>query len=1568
MYQFRETVGDDGETVQETPLRSELFSAAQMAMHGKYTAGRHKLSSKRGPDRLLSRLSENATVISDTCAELTAAIKAGRQITPASEWLLDNYYLIEEQIRIARRHLPKDYSKELPRLANEELEGTPRAYQIALEIISHGDGRVDPESLSRFVDAYQEAAPLKLGELWAIPIMLRLALIENLRRVAARIYDNRTQRDRANTWADQMAETAEKNPSDLILLVADMARSGQSMNSGFVAELARRLQGQSPALTLALQWVTTRLADSGLTIEQQIQTEIGQQAADQVSISNSIGSLRFLGTTDWQEFVETMSAVEQTLRLDPADTYGKMDFSTRDHYRHVVEALAKRCDYTEVQVAEQALALAMEPRELNAGGLDERTRHIGYYLVGKGLAELETRVAARFPFDAALRRSARNAPLTTYLGSIILFGLLFTAAAMSNALSDGMENGLLLVLGILTVIGASQLALALVNFLATQLARPHPLPRMDFKKGVPADARALVVVPTLIYSHDNVASLCEDLEVRYLANRDPNVRFCLLTDFSDAAKEHMPNDEALVADLRRRIDELNDRYRTEAAFERLTDEGEVQSVPEHVEPFLMLHRPRVWSPTENAWIGHERKRGKLAALNAFLRGGARDQFSSVTGCIDALAHVRYVITLDTDTQLPRDAARQFIATMAHPLNRPRIDPATRRVVDGYGILQPRVTATLPSENASRYEVMCGGEPGIDPYTRTVSDVYQDVFLEGSFIGKGIYDVDTFETVLGNRFPDNQILSHDLLEGCYLRAGLLSDATLYEAYPARYSDDVSRRQRWTRGDWQLAGWLLPTVPGQNGKRERNPLSSLSRWKLFDNLRRSLVAPSLTALLIAAWAMSPSPLFWTLAVISVFVLPVLVSVLADVTEKSPEVLWSQHLASAGKSAGLMFGHAALSLVFLPYEAYFSLGAAVRASWRMLLTRRHLLEWRPSSLARSSTDMGSNWISMWFSPALALGAALLISYINPPALAVAVPLLLLWFVAPIVSWWISLPVERVVAALSSPQTVFLQTLARKTWNFFETFAGPEDNWLAPDNMQEHPSRVVAHRTSPTNIGMALLANLTAWDFGFITTGRVAQRVSDTFRTMERMERYHGHLYNWYDTQTLAPLHPMYVSAVDSGNLAGHLLTLAPGLAALADEPIATPQTIEGIAITLRVVEEHALDTQPGVRSAIAAMQAELQPERMSDIGSLPGMVDALARLAASADAIVAAMQPVGEPNLQGWADRLVEQCYTAHAELLELAPWMQSAQEYVADSSLTRIPTLRELAGFTLPASPATDLAPSERERQHTLSQLLAQGSVRAAARIEQLNQLAFQAREFANMDFRFMYNKTTNLLAIGFNVSERRLDAACYDLLASEVRLCSFVGIAQGQFPQEHWFAMGRQLCIVGGHQLLLSWSGSMFEYLMPLLVMPTYQNTLLDQTFHGVVDAQIDYGRQHDIPWGISESGYNTVDASLNYQYRAFGVPGTGLKRGLGDDMVIAPYATMMALMVKPDAACDNLVRMAELGFMGKYGFYEAIDYTPARLPRGQEFAVIRSFMAHHQGMSLLAISYLLHDRPMQRRF
>ena len=1519
----------------EPPLRSELFSSDQMDQHGKTLAGLHKLGPGRARDRLLTRLAENEDVLLEVRNLLTEAIKATRRITPAGEWLLDNFYLIEEQIRATRRHLPKGYSRELPRLLNGSSAGLPRVYDIALETISHGDGRVDPESLSSFVAAYQTVTSLKLGELWAIPIMLRLALIENLRRVAARIAADRIDRNRADYWADQMTETAGKDPKSLILVIADMARSDPPMVSSFVAELARRLQGQGPALAMPLTWIEQRLSESGLTIKQLVQSENQIQAADQVSISNSIGSLRFLDAMDWRTFVETMSDVERTLREDTGRVYGKMDFPTRDRYRHVVEKIAKSSRLSESEVARKAIQLAHEsaaPKDGNQG-CDDRSAHVGFYLIDKGLAQLEQLAEVRLSFSDALRKLSSRFPLLLYAGTILLMTTIFSGSLLAKAHAGGLNGWALGLIGTLSLLCASQLAIALVNWLATLLATPHPLPRMDFSKGIPPELRTLVAVPTMLISAQNIGDLIEALEVLFLANRDDSLHLGLLTDFRDAAEEMLPEDGPLLLLARQRIEELNKKYKS------LKDDT-----------FFLFHRPRRWNPQERIWMGYERKRGKLADLNSLLRGGSKDRFSLVVGKTDVLSNVKYVITLDTDTQLPRDSVRQFVGAMAHPLNRVRYDEGKQRVCEGYGILQPRMGVSLPSTNRSRYARMCGSEPGIDPYTRVVSDVYQDLFREGSFIGKGIYDVDAFEQALNGRFPENRILSHDLIEGCYARAGLLSDVQLYEEYPSSYSADVRRRHRWIRGDWQLVRWLLPGVPGLSARFQKNQLSGLSRWKIFDNLRRSLTPSASTLLLLLGWTVLPSAWFWTLSVIGITLIPSLVVSVLDVLQKPGDVLLGQHLSAAVRSTRRRFAQAVFSLVCLPYEAFYSLDAIVRTTWRMLVTHKRLLEWNPSgdperNGRNNQEDLVSLCWTMWIAPVIATATVIYLALSGPAALAVAGPILGLWFLSPAIAWWISRPLARRGARLTADQTLFLRKISRKTWAFFETFVGPEDHWLPPDNYQEHPVARVAHRTSPTNMGLALLANLSAHDFGYISTEQLIERTANALHTMGTLERHRGHFYNWYDTQSLKPLLPTYISAVDSGNLAGHLLTLRPGLLALPDQKILGARLFTGLSDTLMILVGILADAAEGAAPGVYAPAglAHLQRDMESAYNFPPATLMAarlcLDQLATSAEEVVAGVDVLDtdgadpDDHAVWWAHAFVGQCRAALHELTFLAP--------STALGINEIPTLRELARL---------------------------GNQRAIERIAAIERLALQSSELASMEYDFLFDKERHLLTIGYNVGERRLDASYYDLLASEARLYSFVAIAQGQLPQESWFTLGRLLTTTSGEPILLSWGGSMFEYLMPLLVMPTYENTLLDQTYKAAVARQIEYGKKRGVPWGISESGYNTIDVRLNYQYRAFGVPGLGLQRGLAGDLVIAPYASALALMVAPEEACLNLQRLSDEGFEGKYGLYEAIDYTPSRLPRGQSSAVVRSFMAHHQGMSFLSLAYLLLDRPMQKRF
>lgn len=1498
------------------PLRAELFNADQMDLHGVDLAVAHRTNPATGQNRLLDRLAKNERIIGDTCKLLISAVQDKHQITSAEEWLLDNFYLIDDQISTAKRHLPKSYSRGLPRLLKGPSADLPRIYDIALEAVAHSDAHLNSETLARFITAYQTVTPLQLGELWAFPIMLRLALIENLRRIAARLALSRVQQNLADFWADRMTDSAEKDSTSLILVIADMARSSPPMDGAFVAEITRRLQGHGTALALPLSWIEQRLSQTGTNIEQLVTIVVQQQAADQVSVSNSIGSLRFLETTNWREFVENLSLVEKTLQQDPAGFYTRMDFATRDLYRHSVESIAIKSNMPENAVVEQALTLAKDNADV--AGIQSPASHIGYYLAGDGKTILEKKTHAVFPVMERIYNFGHQWPLSLYLGSI---SALTAAAAfpMIRAASNEADKGpeLLFFIYVLSIIASSQLAITMVNWLVTTLAKPHFLPRLDFSQAIPAEARTLVVVPTLLTSKENVDDLCEALEIRYLANSVDHLHFCLLTDFADAPAQSMPGDDTLIRQATAAINALNAKYAKEETV------------------FFLLHRPRVWNAQENMWMGHERKRGKIGALNRFLRGGEETDFSCIVGLTEILRQVRYVITLDTDTQLPRDSAWQFIGAMAHPLNRPHYDPEKRRVTSGYGIIQPRVTASLPGTNASLYARLSGGEPGIDPYTRAVSDVYQDAFQEGSFVGKGIYEVDAFEKALAGQFPDNRILSHDLLEGNYARSGLLTDVQLYEPYPSQYAQDVSRRHRWIRGDWQIAAWLLPTVPGPDGKRLKNPLSVLSRWKIFDNLRRSVIPLVLTCFLIMGWFLFSSPWMSTLAVIGIYLIPSLMGSLLDLARKTTEVSTAQHLSTFYSSTLRHFSNVGFTLTMLPYEAYYHTDAIARAVWRMAISRKKLLEWTPSSgnARDNNADLFSVTRLMWFAPGLSVVTITLLVLFKPSALDSAFIIVSAWLFSPFVAFWLSQPVAPSIAPLKDDQIVYLRKIARKTWAFFEAYVGPDDNWLPPDNVQELPVAAIAHRTSPTNMGLSLLANLTAWDFGYIPMKTLLMRTSHTLDTMEDLDRHEGHFYNWYDTKTLAPLMPEYISAVDSGNLAGHLLTLRQGLFALADQPVVNLNLFEGLRDTLNILADMGDGELPADLLAIENILSAPLPE------TLGAFYDVLLHVATTVENFSEHFRDDNISDAAAWIQVLSTQCRQTVIDMAEILEVSEGMKTLLSSSNLHMLA-----------------------EHDHAAI------SHFARKRMEILEGLAQRCGNMSEMNFAFLYDRDNHLLSIGYNVTDRRWDSGYYDLLASEARLAIFVAVAQGEIPQESWFALGRKMTRAGGKPALLSWSGSMFEYLMPLLVMPPCEGTLLDQTCKAAVHRQIEYGEQRGVPWGMSESGYHVFDTHLNYQYRAFGVPGLGLKRGLADDLVIAPYASVMALMVSPQEACNNLQRLSHEGFEGKFGFYEAIDYTASRVPRGKNFALVQSFMIHHQGMGFLSLSYLLLNKPMQKRF
>lgn len=1511
-------------------LSSELFSIEQLKRHATILASRHHVDRNPGPDKLLPRLTDNARVLLTVYNLVTGATTSGQRIVPAESWLIDNFYLIEQQIGMARRHLPRGYSRQLLRLSDGLSEGFPRIYDLALELISHTDGRIDSDNTTQFLAAYQTVEPLMLGELWAFPIMLQLALLENLRRIALRIARRREEFDTAIAWADRMLATSENEPKQLIRLLAEFANADVPLTAPFVEEFYSRLQAQGSAMAFVQTWVEQKLFEQGVTATQLSETAGRTAATNQISIANSIGSLRFTGSMDWRNFVESLSAVEHILREDPAGMHAGGDFSTRDRYRHAIEEIAKRSLQSESAVARAAIVLAQIAAAHS--GINDRTAHIGYYLIDHGRHLLERAVDCRLSLKSRIGRVSRHYCLPLYISPILLITVFSTMATLSFC---GLRptNWQYWLMATPLMVATSALAVALVNLLSTYLLPPRILPRLDFSHGIPLIHRTMVVVPTLISQTREIDHLIEALEIRYLGNRDPNLFFALLTDFHDATDQFQPDDNLLINHARAAILALNETYKDDRPC-----------------IFYLFHRQRLWNPIEQVWMGYERKRGKLEQFNALLRGEAQTAFSDVVGDVSILNAVRYVITLDTDTQLPRDTARTLIGNLAHPLNRPLYDAVKGRITEGYGILQPRASISLISAGKSRFTKLFAGESGIDPYTREVSDVYQDVFGEGSFIGKGIYDVDAFRMAVDGRFPENLILSHDLLESGYARSALVTDVDLIEEHPNSYAIEASRRHRWIRGDWQLASWLLTHVPGpaSNGsgvKHLPNPLSALLMWKIFDNLRRSLVPPAQLFLLTVAWLAASGPAwFWPVLIIGLMLLPGLLGSVIEFINKPVGRDWLLHLTLTARFAIRPVLQALLTLILLPYDTLICLDAIMRSGVRMLFTRRGLLIWHlPAYVNRNARcSLTDFFLEMWIALAFTLSLTVALAFTHSTEWLFYTPVLLLWLCSPIVAWWLSHPLVSPPLDLSVEQQRFLRASARRTWRFFADFVNLDENWLPPDNFQVSPVPLIASRTSPTNVGMALLANLAACDFGYISIGELLKRTTNTLATMEKMERYRGHFYNWYDTRTLLPLHPQYISSVDSGNLAGSLLTLQAGLAELKDQPVLSANVFSGLQDTLQVFAEH-MPAKPAMELTQQLLVLQQKLRALTTSGqTLASAADLLHEINQAGTALLTLLSADDEENY--WARAFVQQ---SRAQLDDLDFLMS----YKADT----IPTLADLLNVS---ATTFDALPTAASSCYTA----------ALGRIAIIDDLITRCRELAQMDFEFLYDTERDLLTIGYDVGERRRDPSCYDLLASEARLTSFILIAQGHVQQKHWFSLGRLLTSQGSNVSLISWSGSMFEYLMPQLIMPSFDNTLLEKTCKSAVLRQIEYGRQRGVPWGISESGYNLTDMSHVYQYRAFGVPGLGFKRGLGDDLVIAPYATALALTVLPADACKNLQTLAAAGFMGEYGFFEAVDYTHSRVPPGKTHVIVRSFMAHHQGMSLLAYEYVLLNRPMQRRF
>jgi cyclic beta-1,2-glucan synthetase len=1554
-------------------IRGELHGPEQLEALARQLAAASTVAPRgtRGQP-LLRRVFDNSRFLRRAHRQIREMSRQQKVLTPDAEWLLDNYHIIYEAQREVRQDLPRGYYAQLPKLATGILAGYPRVYALALALVAHTDSSLDEAHIRRFVHAYQSVAPLTIGELWAVPTMLRLSLLENLRRLAQHMLVRWQDNLHALKLAGQPWHAERGLPG---------FRIDSPLTDCFVLQMLRSWQDAGTEGEAGATWLERHLCEAGTDIREVVRRESQRQAANQVCIGNCVTSLRLLSALDWNRFFDEVSQVEAILRQDPAGVYARQDFATRDRYRQVVERLARGAQVSEIDVAQRTVELATRATAVPAVGAGPHTadtavapparqRHVGYYLLDMGQKELARQLHYVPRLRDFLIDKARSFPHSVYFGGLTLVTLL--GVVLFVWLASGGGFGLAVLAGLVGLLPATAVAVGLVNYLVTLLLPPRHLPKFDLSDGIPADCTTFVVVPCLLSSVECAAELVEKLEIHYLADPDPNLYFALLTDFPDAPAEHRPDDEERLDTARRGIQALNQQY--------------AAGTPTR---FFLLHRRRQHNPVEDCWMGWERKRGKLHEFNRLIRGARDTSYLLSPEEVEHLPHARFVITLDADTQLPREASRRLVGTLMHPLNQPRFDPAVGRVVEGYGVLQPRVTINMIAAARTLFARIHAGAAGIDPYSVAVSDVYQDLFGAGTYIGKGIYDVDAFDAATGGRFPDNHILSHDLIEGNFARCGLATDIQVLDEYPARYNTWARREHRWIRGDWQILPWLLGS-----GAAHPAHLPTLQRWKILDNLRRSLVAPTLLLMLALGWLVFPgSAWLWTLAALIVLCLPLLLHL---VESARAVVLGGTPLRTLRESGAELPATAAqvgLATAFVVDHARISVDATARTLARLFITHRRLLEWETaaSTEARLGNSLSLYLRSMYHSPLFALALGAVIAWLNPAALWAALPLLLAWVAAPLVAFQVSQP-RRLAEPpiLRDDDLHILHRAARKTWHFFETFVGDEDHWLPPDNYQENPRGVVAHRTSPTNIGLLLLSTLAAHDLGYLSLRQLLDRLDRTFDTLDALERYRGHFFNWYDTTTLKALPPGYVSTVDSGNLLGCLVALRQGLREKLEEPFPSPVLRQGLTDTLNMVMDKIdrLMATPESTLVVALLAlrkdadaiAALLRQTPVDLAEWSRWLDELDRLARGLPTGIDRLGEVlgEEPGHLGrWVRTLAGQAREFREEFHEVVPWVAVlAGRAGGESPRLEAPQPGALA----PGSPASFLTPTSlaawhAERDTLLATLSDQALINAMKSstathfLERCHALADRAGAVAaQMDFSLLYNADRHLFSVGYNMHLHRLDTAHYDLLASEAALTSFLAVARGDAPRRHWFQLGRPLTWADGGLALLSWGGTMFEYLMPRLLLHLLPGTLLESSIRTTVQRQIEYGGQRHVPWGISESGFYLLDAALDYQYQSFGVPGLGLKRGLGRDLVIAPYATGLAAMIDPARAADNFRRLTRENAEGPFGYYEAADYTAARLDPTQRSMVVRSYMAHHQGMLLVGLTNRLLGDPMPRRF
>ncbi|MGL5378366.1 GH36-type glycosyl hydrolase domain-containing protein [Clostridium sp.] len=1449
---------------------------------------------------------------------LNKLIKQGEEVIGCGAWLLDNIYLIEKEYKAIKFNLPESYFDNLPISNNDEC--VPRIYELAKKYVNDNRCIIKEEEIINFIKG--KSINFTIGELWAFPLMIRIALIIELAKTTSDMVVLQKQRAGARDFADVVVNAYNHGKLDKLMTklqteyplhvkveeeVKDNKYLGDSkilhdglFSAEFIEKFFRILKDNSIEDERIYNFVLER-SDGGndVTLDEKIKREHIQEGIIETYLGSTITSLRIIDSINWKNYFNNTSKVEHLLNKDPMKTYSNMDFKTKDYYRHKVERLARIVNVSEEEIVARVLELSN--RYLN----NERElfkSHVGYYLIDDGVNELLK--------SFSIKEKITNKMSTgRFIGTITSITLLSSLGVLILMYLIGVNFNVAqyIIAFLIMIIPASEITIALFNWNTSKVVSPAYIPKMDYSKGIPKQEQTIVVIPTLLSSVKRTKELIEHLELYYLANKDENIYFALLGDFKDSKNEKEEKDEEINNVALEEVEKLNKKY--------------FNNKNEH---FFFLNRKRLFNKKEKIYMGYERKRGKLMEFMALLKGEKNTTYNVISSGFEHLKPAKYIITLDSDTILPLGVAKKMIEAMGHILNRPYKENG--RVVRGYGIMQPKVGVNLEDKHKTYFSKIFAGEAGVDGYSIASSDTYQDLFGEGIFTGKGILEIDTFYNTLKDEIPDNTILSHDLLEGSYARCALLTDVEVIDGYPSYYASSCQRLHRWVRGDWQTLPWLFSSK-----------LSALSRWKIFDNLRRSLLAPSLLiGLMLTLTALRGAGQVTILLFLAVIIPLVFTVTDFVVTPKN-------RLMGTFKS----FKQIVLILSFIPYQAYLMLDAIIRTLFRLTISRKSLLQWQTAEDAEKSVvnTLGGYYKRMWISPVVSI--LILVFLLRNSSLIAATNLVLvvLWFIAPVLAYKISTVDKEERDYIEEDDLEFLRGASRRIWAYYEDFVNEENNYLAPDNYQEKPFKGVAHRTSPTNIGMGLITNLIAYDLGYLTMGDVLNRLELILEGMNGLEKYHGHYLNWYDTKTQMPLWPRYISTVDSGNLLGYLWIIKDMLEGFGDKPLIRINEVLAIRDTYKLIsKDDGLELENNLPDEIEIN--EYRELLQSEILRVKELFNNIKK------------DNKEESNKGYWLNKAKDELEFK----IDFYDYIFDGIEEILSDKLgeEKNLTLNGLLEFLRSIKSLAD----ENKRNVVGKKLnhLEEFNLRIKKASETIKSIMDE------MDFKVLYVKERGLFSIGYNLEENSLGSSYYDLMASEARATSFLAIARGEVPKEHWYNLSRNMTKAFGNKSLVSWSGTMFEYFMPYQIMKNFDKTLLDLTYSSVIKSQRDYAEKKGVPWGISESAFYEFDIDKNYQYRAFGVPGVGLKRGLEDELVVSPYSTLMALPYDREASISNLKRLEKIGATGRYGYIEAIDYTKSRVKTDGEDEEVRCYMVHHLGMSLMALDNVLNENILQERF